>query len=45
MVLSLLLSITKRLTLVSFVVVDVPHLPEEDVDVFMDFWLVIFNSV
>ena len=39
MVLSLLLSIAKRLTPVSFVVVDVPHLPEEDVDVSMYFWL------
>ena len=45
MVLSLLLSIAKRLTPVNFVVVDVPPMTKEDVDVFMYFWLVIFNSV
>ena len=45
MVLSLLLSIAKRLTPVSFVVVDVPPVLEEDVGVFMHFWLVIFNIV
>ena len=45
MVLSLLFSIASRLTPVNIAVVDVLPMLEEDVDVFMHFWLVIFNSV
>ena len=44
MVLSLLFPIASRLTPVNIAIIDVPLMLEEDVDVFMHFWLVIFNS-